>query len=317
MRMFERDKDELRCFGIPIETVQVADGTVAYRLRGRDFYLPYLLLATSSGAPSRAKKVGRDGYKALPELTFEPDELEALTEAVARVQSLGDPLVASEAQSALRKLAMDLPIDAAAGDDVTLVPARPAADPAVISELDRALVRRKTVAFDYRSMSSDSTERRRVEPYGLFFLTAHWYLAGRDLGRGELRNFRVSRISGLEMNASRSQSADFDIPTGFVLREHARSKHAWELGDDCIVEAVVDFPGQHGATRAAARLGTPVRGHESRRSFTVRRVDVFARWLLSFGGEAVPLAPPAVVDAYRTLVDSTAAVYAGSPSTVS
>ncbi|MEP7227769.1 MAG: hypothetical protein ABI785_10445, partial [Gemmatimonadales bacterium] len=41
-RTFERDKEELRGFGIPIETVTEGDGeAVGYRLQAQHFYLPY------------------------------------------------------------------------------------------------------------------------------------------------------------------------------------------------------------------------------------------------------------------------------------
>src|SRR4026209_2244543 len=44
-RTFERDKDELRAFGIPIETVLGADGdTSGYRLQPPHLHLPYLNL---------------------------------------------------------------------------------------------------------------------------------------------------------------------------------------------------------------------------------------------------------------------------------
>ena len=48
-RKFERDKDELRDTGIPIETVPYHMGALkerveGYRLSRRDFYLPYLKL---------------------------------------------------------------------------------------------------------------------------------------------------------------------------------------------------------------------------------------------------------------------------------
>ena len=55
-RMFERDKDELRDLGIPIETVPLslyhgAEEVLAYRLSNRDFYLPYLKII-SPDAPA-------------------------------------------------------------------------------------------------------------------------------------------------------------------------------------------------------------------------------------------------------------------------
>src|SRR3954471_16150031 len=112
-RMFERDKDDLRSFGVPIRTVSGEDGEPAgYELKRAHFYLPYLTLLRD-GRESRPDKVDRYGYKALQELAFEPDELEAVVEAALRVQRLGDPNLAELAASALRKLTFDLPVDVA------------------------------------------------------------------------------------------------------------------------------------------------------------------------------------------------------------
>ncbi len=58
-RTFERDKDELRAFGIPIETVTGAEGdAIGYRLQPQNFYLPYLTLRSAGG--SKPRKVGEE-----------------------------------------------------------------------------------------------------------------------------------------------------------------------------------------------------------------------------------------------------------------
>ena len=62
-----------------------------------------------------------------------------------------------------------------------------------------------------------------------------------------------------------------------------------------------------GVASAAHRLGEEVPGHPDRRQFRVRRSDAFARWLLSFGGDLVPLGPGDLVDEYRGLVRETLA----------
>jgi proteasome accessory factor B len=50
-RNFERDKDELRSFGVSIETIQSPEGEViGYRLDPRRFYLPYLTLRSEGRA---------------------------------------------------------------------------------------------------------------------------------------------------------------------------------------------------------------------------------------------------------------------------
>jgi proteasome accessory factor B len=112
-------------------------------------------------------------------------------------------------------------------------------------------------------------------------------------------------MSNLEINSAKSQSADYEILASFHLRKHAKSKRSWELGDGTGDEAVVDFRGMTGATKAAARLGLAVEGAVDQRKFKIQRVDSFARWLLSFGGEAIPVAPASLVSAFNDLVAET------------
>jgi predicted DNA-binding transcriptional regulator YafY len=317
MRMFERDKDELRSFGIAIETIILEEEeTSGYKLDRKGFYLPYLSLSASGGKPaSKPRKPDKFGYHALATLVIEPDELSIIAAAAARVKALGDPVLTEEADSAMRKLAFDLPLPETADYDEPIAaysmmtPQISETAQNVFELLNDALVRRKKIAFEYHSIGPDHVTHRNIEPYGLFFLSSHWYVAGNDLGKRELRNFRVNRIQHVQVNATRSQSADYSIPAGFNLREHARSKKAWELGDGAGEDAVVDFRNPTGAAKAAARLGLAIEGASDRRKFRIRRLDSFARWLLSFGGEAVPVSPEPLVAEFDRQVQESRNVY--------
>jgi proteasome accessory factor B len=314
-RTFERDKDELRTFGIPIETVTGPEGdAVGYRLLPQNFYLPYLTLRSATGS-TRPKKVDQYGYKALADLTFDPDELSAVADAAARVRQLGDPLLAEQAESALRKLAVDLPIDAAMSSQPELLPPRARPSPDLLASLGHALEKHKQVTFSYHGMTDDTKTTRTVEPFGLFYLNQHWYLAARTPGEIAVKNYRVSRIADLSVNSKQPQANDYEIPAGFDLKEHARSRQAWELGTGDAGEAVVRFRGKTGAAAAAQRLGEAVPGYPDDRRFRVRRTDAFARWLLSFGGDIVPVSPRSLVDEFRGLVRETLAHHSASPLT--
>jgi len=314
-RMFERDKDELRAFGVPIVSVVSADGeTHGYQLDKQEFYLPYLSIAAAAGGgrATEPRRVDAYGYRALKTLAFEPDELAVVSAAAARVQALDDPALAADARSAMRKLAFDLPAAAllASDDDVRVVSDDRLVDPALFEQLGDALLRRKGVTFDYQTMDTGAVARRSAEPYGLYFLSAHWYLAARDRDRSALRNFRVSRIRALTVNATRLGSPDYAVPDDFHLRAHAAGRTPWELGDTGALDAIVRFDRDTGATAAAATLGAPVEGAPHERRFTVRRLDAFARWLLSFGGDALPLSPPALVDEFQRVARAALDLYA-------
>jgi len=309
-RMFERDKAELLAFGIPIETIGREDEIEKYRLRPADFYLPYLSILEHSGRTRSPRRVDRDGYHSVQSLEFEPDELAVLGAALARVQKLGDPILAAHARSAARKLAFDIPgIEHDGQDDVTVRAER--VDPAVFPVLNEALLGRKQLTFTYHSMSGDSTAARTVEPLGLFFLNSHWYLAARDAGSQVVKNFRVSRMQRVAANRARPQSADFAAPAGFDLREHARSRHAWELGDAEGMEAVIEFVAQTGAAAPWMQLGAPVAGQPGQRSYRVRSLDRFVRWLMSLAGAARPVSPPELVESYRGALRAALRCYEG------
>jgi predicted DNA-binding transcriptional regulator YafY len=311
-RTFERDKDELRELGVPLETIgNDGDEDTAYRLRSKEFYLPYLSLVSERGL-EKPSRVDKFGYHAIGALTFDSEELAAVAEAAARVRHLGDPDLEANAASAMRKLAFDLPVDSAlAGAEGTVIrQPRAAADAATLRLLGKALVARKRVTIAYTSMSSGRDDSRAVEPYGLFFMGSHWYLAARDVTAGRIKNFRVNRITGAKVNAAKAATPDYAIPADFRLRDHAQSHQAWELGEGEAMTAVVEIRGKSGATAAAAELGEAVPGKPRQRSFRVRRADVFARWCLSFAGEIVPLSPPEIVIEYRRQLDATRALYA-------
>ena len=314
-RMFERDKKELRAFGIPLETVtDEANEVVGYRLPPREFYLPYLSVVLD-GRHSEPKRVDRDGYRSLERLAFEADELKVVVEAAARVRQLGDPTLAEDAVSALRKLAVDLPLDAGlvreGGSE------RHAGAPGQAAELfdglSDALERRKWVEFDYDSMASASLTHRQAAPLGLFFLSQHWYLAAAERGADTVKNFRLSRMRNLKVNSQKPAKADFETPADFRLREHARSRNAWELSDGESGEVVVRFREGSGAAAAAARLGSAVEREPDARSFSVRRLDAFVRWLLPLGPAAEIVSPDAARAEYARQVEATLALYAGEP----
>jgi len=304
-RMFERDKDELRAFGIGIRTVDLGDNETGYALDRKEFYLPYLEVLANWRTAEPADRVDRFGYRALPTLAFEPDELKVLADVGPRLRTLGIPSLMDDARSALRKLGADLPLE-------TPQPAADAGYGAVFDLLDEALERRKRVSFGYRSLSAGTQATRMVDPYGLFFLGHQWYLVAAE-SDGTIKNFRLSRMESVSVNGKRPGTPDYEIAETFDLREHARSRRAWELGDADALEAVVRIVEPTGVARGAARLGESVPGHPDERVFRVRRLDVFTRWLLGFAGAVVPVSPDELVKEYQSLARLTLAQYeAGS-----
>jgi proteasome accessory factor B len=167
-RMFERDKEELRDLGIPLDTGMLD------ALHGDD----------------QGYRIDRDAY-ALPDVSFAPDELAVLGLAARAWQQAS---LSTAAGTALLKLK-------AAGADpdssglLGLEPRLSAGEPA-FAALWAAVRDRRAVRFDYRAGREVTVATRRVEPWGLLTRNGAWYLVGFDRDRCAPRVFRVSRITG-------------------------------------------------------------------------------------------------------------------------
>jgi proteasome accessory factor B len=191
-RMFERDKDELRELGIPIETGYRSplDDEPGYRIRRTEFELP--------------------------PLTLEPDEA-AVVGLAARVwQQAG---LASATSSALLKLrAAGVETDPYAFDKVE--PRVGAEDPA-FWPIWQAVRDHRPVKFHYRKPSSAHTEPRRLHPWSVLSWQGKWYVVGHDRDRGEPRLFRLSRIVGAIVGDGAPGS--YEVPSSEEVRMAARN----------------------------------------------------------------------------------------------
>lgn len=79
-----------------------------------------------------------------------------------------------------------------------------------LNTVKAALEERKLLLFDYFDRHGSRTERM-VEPYQLVLKGSHWYLQAYCLTRNDFRLFRLSRMSGLQMQAE-----------GFLPREYEK-----------------------------------------------------------------------------------------------
>lgn len=165
-RMFERDKNELRELGIPLETGRNSafDSIEGYRVARRDYELG--------------------------EIDLTPDEATAVALAVRLWDS---PELTGQAQGALVKLrAAGVELDEPAS---TTVEPRVHTEPA-FSPLLTAVQQGQAVSFDYRRSDSPERRTRTLEPWGVVSWKARWYVVGHDRDRDAPRCFRLSRITG-------------------------------------------------------------------------------------------------------------------------
>ena len=190
LRMFERDKDQLRASGFIIE----GDEAGCYTLdRTATFAAPINLTAEETAAIRTA------GAAMLSDPSFPyPDDLRL---ALAKIATG----ITAEA----------VPVAARLADEN---PARQGTDVATLSS---AAMRGKRVRFGYTN-SHRTSAPHEAEPYGLFLHDGRWYLVARDVARDDVRTYAIARMESVSLDTSRPATRDFERPAGFDVRSFVR-----------------------------------------------------------------------------------------------
>ena len=187
-KMFERDKDELRDLGIPIEMGTIDkffSDDVGYRIR-------------------------RDVFE-LPEVHLEPDEAAVLGVAARVWQHAGLSEATTSAVLKLKAAGIQTDQSALSAIEPHVGASEPAFDP-----LWSAVVARQAVRFQHLRSGASEPTKRTLEPWGIVSWHGRWYVVGRDRDREATRMFRMSRIGGDVKTVG--EPAAFTVPEGTDLR---------------------------------------------------------------------------------------------------
>lgn len=139
---------------------------------------------------------------ALPPLAFDDDELEALVLGLREVTIIGDPALASAANSALAKIQARVPASQAQRLKHAVLDAqrfaRPTAPTIDVARLRRATREEFSVRFDYEDAKGRQTQRM-VKPLGIVYLENTSMLSAWCHLREDFRVFRLDRMRELEV----------------------------------------------------------------------------------------------------------------------
>ncbi|MFF5626545.1 helix-turn-helix transcriptional regulator [Microbacterium sp. NPDC012755] len=260
-KMFERDKDELRTLGVPVETIgEAADPNdlreARYRIPQAEYDLP-------------------------SDIEFTPAEL-AVLQLAGSVWSAES--VSGDAQAGVRKIRA-LGID---GDEpiIGFAPRITARD-AAFTPLQDAIEKSRVVSFDYLKPGEDAPRRRSIRPLALVDYEARWHVFGIDIDADADRMFLLSRIVGAVKITNTSFASE--------LREGAGERALAGLEEvaarnSALLEVT---PG----TEASLRLGR--RARPATQGIRVPFVDlhILADELASYGPEVRVVEPAALRDA--------------------
>ena len=257
-KMFERDKDELRSLGVPIEV-----GHVSRAFEDEPGY-----------------RIERAAFE-LPEIDLEPDEAAVIGLAARVWQHAG---LASATSDALVKLkAAGVSVDRAALD--TVAPQLTVSEPA-FEAFWAAVQERTPVTFGYRTASSADTTQRHLQPWGVASSRGRWYVVGLDTDRDAPRVFRLSRVDG-EVQTTGGPGA-YAVPEGTDV--HALTASLAPAPAEHVARLRVRPGSALGLRRQARGAGESVDGWE-RLEVAYGRLEAIADEVLAYGADVVVDSP--------------------------
>jgi len=271
-RKFERDKDDLRELGVPLETVQSPGDP------GNNQNLRY--------------RIPRGAYELPADITFSAEETTLLNLA-AMVWREGS--LSAESRRALLKLRS---LGVSTDEPVLGYAPRVRVRDAAFDALNAALGRNAYVRFDYLKPGEEKARLRTVAPLALVQHQGRWHLAAEEEGTGIRKTFLLRRIVGRIQTTGKT----FEPPAG---DESARALLELEEVWDAHTAVVEVEPESDAATRLGKRRGTVVDG--DRLSLHYSDINIVADELAGFGPEVLVVSPPELRAAVRDRLIRTAA----------
>jgi proteasome accessory factor B len=275
-RQFERDKDDIRELGVPLETLE-SPGQV-----GNNQNLRY--------------RIPRGDYELPTDISFSPEETTLLNLA-AMVWREGS--LSGESRRAILKLRS---LGVTTDDPVLGYAPRLRVRDAAFDPLNTALDKNVIVRFGYLKPGEQEARVRTVAPIALIQHQGRWLLHAEDQEAGGTRNFLLRRIV-TPVTTTGKKHAPFDASaTDAALAE---LEEIWDRR-----HAVVSvLTGSDAETRLGKRRGTE-RLDDGSLALHYSDFDLFADELAGYGPEVLVTSPPEMREAVRSRLARTAADHA-------
>lgn len=272
-RQFERDKDDIRDLGVPLETIESPG------LPGNNQTLRY--------------RIPRGSYELPSDITFSAEEtmLLGLAALVWREGSLS-----TESRRALLKLRS---LGGTADVPVLGYTATSRVRDAAFEPLSAALEKDAIVKFSYLKPGETDARVRTVLPLALVQHRGRWHLSAAEADTGARKTFLLMRIvSRVSVTAKTASPPAGDQPAE-ALRE---LEELWNA-HTAVVTAV---PDSDAATRLLKRRGT-VTAASGSLELHYSDADILADELAAYGPEVLVISPDTLRDAVRRRLERTAA----------
>jgi proteasome accessory factor B len=271
-RQFERDKDDIRELGVPLETLD-APGQA-----GNNQNLRY--------------RIPRGDYELPSDIAFSPEETTLLNLA-AMVWREGS--ISGESRRAILKLRS---LGVVTDEPVIGYAPRLRVRDVAFEPLTAALDKHVVVRFGYLKPGEQEARVRTVAPIALIQREGRWMLHAEDQDAGGTRNFLLRRIVTPVTTTNTKYGA---FPASATEAAKAELDEIWETR----TAVVTVEPGSDAATRLSKRPSTTANGDALTLHYS--DIDLFADELAGYGPEVLVESPQELRVAVSSRLERTAA----------
>jgi proteasome accessory factor B len=272
-RKFERDKDDIRELGVPLETVQAPGDP------GNNQNLRY--------------RIPRGEYELPADVNFSPNETTLLNLA-AMVWREGS--LSAESRRAIVKLRS---LGVTADEPVLGYAPRVRVRDSAFEPLSAALEKHAWVKFSYLKPGESTAGVRTVAPRALIQHQGRWHCYAEEQGTGLVKTYLLRRI----VSSIEPTGKTFPAPDAHQSEKALAELEAVWNEHTALVEVV---PGSDAATRLQKRRGTVITASGAL-ELHYSDSNIVADELASYGPEVIVLSPEALRQSVRERLLRTAA----------
>ncbi len=274
-RQFERDKDDIRDLGVPLETIE-APGQA-----GNNQNLRY--------------RIPRGAYELPQDVRFSAEET-ALLGLAAMVWREGS--LSGESRRAILKLKA---LGIETGEPVLAYAPRLRVRDDAFEPLNAALEKHQVVRFSYLKPGDSDASARTIAPLALLQFQGRWHCYALEPDTGERKTFLLRRI----VSQVTTTGATFEPPAeDSAERGLHELQEVWENH----IAVVTARPDTDAANRLAKRRGAETAPDGALRLHYVD-LNIIADELAGFGPEVIVVSPPELRAAVQERLRATAAAH--------
>jgi predicted DNA-binding transcriptional regulator YafY len=161
----------------------------------------------------------------------------------------------------------------------------------------KAIAEKKVVSIDYFSYYRRESNKRLVEPVGIFHLDHYWHLIGYCMLRNDYRDFRFDRISNLKITGEGQRREHLPLKNYIEKRFSGRELHPVTIAID---EEACPYVGEQ--KYYMGYVSETRKGNEIEMNFMSASLEGFARWFIVIADRARIVEPEILRDKVKALV---------------